>query len=297
MGALETGRDEILALCYIFDMFKTRVTAKEIGVVENANKFSYKDTTHNAWYHTKWRYLDPRGEIDSRDRVKMKDVTTFFNSKEVEYVFGGDESEATNGAIVYSWIYGTRLANNLVAVYLNDAAKLQCEALAAACSAASLGAVPPAVFKWVFIAAWAAGETAFELSLLIDEGYRVPLVKTDKLYIKTFLDVANAVSNKESLVSRSDDVKSEILNVCYEDYLLILLCFVGSDKRMLRVADLIQLNMNAGGGGGFAMKDANTYVKCDTNVRIKFLFQPIKQFKDSYKASGIKISNSIYQGY
>ena len=118
------------------------------------------------------------------------------------------------------------------------------------------------------------------------------LLSTFLVYIQS-----NAVSNKESLVSRSGDVKSEILNVCYEDYLLILLCFVGSDKRMLRVADLIQLNMNAGGGGGFAMKDANTYVKCDTNVRIKFLFQPIKQFKDSYKASGIKISNSIYQGY
>lgn len=296
LGALETGRDEVLAFCYIFDMFKTRVTAKEIGVVENANKFSYKDTTHNEWYHTKWRYKDPRGEIDSRDRVKMTDLTTFFNSKEVEYIFGGDESEAVNGAIVYSWIYGTRLANNLVAVYLNDTAKLQCEALAAACSAATLGTVPPAVFKWVFIAAWAAGETSFELSLLIDEGFRIPLVKTDKLYIKSFLDIADAIANKSNLVSRSTDVKSKVLNVCYEDYLLILLCFVGSDKRMLRVADLIQLNMNAD-GGDFSMNHANTYVKCDTDVRIKFLFQPIQQFKDSYRSSGIKISNSIYQGY
>lgn len=295
MSGLESGRDEVLTFCYIFDMFKTRVTSKNIGVVEGADKVGYKDTSHNKWYHTRWRYNDPRGEVDTRDRVKNTELDTVFNSKEIEYIFTGSKDEGTNGAVVYSWIYATRLANNLAAVYLDDNAKAQCEALAAACSAASMGMVPPAVFKWVFIAAWAAGETALELAYLIDDGYRVPLVKTKKLYIRNFWDVGTAIGSRDTLIR--DDLDS-FLDVCYEDYLIILLCFVGSDTRLLRIADLIQLNMNGGdGSGSFEMDKANTYVKCDTEVSIKYMFQPIKQFSGEYTGSGLKIKNQIYQGY
>ncbi len=296
MGAIETGRDELLTFCYIFDMFKTRVTGKKIGVVDGADHKNFKDTSHNQWYHTKWRYSDPRGEVDSRDRVK-NDLSTVFNTNEIEYVFTGSGNESTNGAVVYSWIYGTRLANNLVAVYLNKNAKAQCEALAAASSAAIAGTVPPAVFKWVYIAAWAAGETALELAYLIDDGYRIPLVKTNKLYIENFWDITNALSEDKRKNLINSDLKSAI-NVCYEDYLLILLCFVGSDTRLLRVADLIQLNMNGGDGSGdFAMNKANTYISAKTEVQFKYLFQPIQQFKNSYKGTGISLKNTVSQGY
>jgi len=87
------------------------------------------------------------------------------------------------------------------------------------------------------------------------------------------------------------------INVCYEDYLLLLMCFVDRDTRLLRVADLIELNMQERGQGSFKMSEANTYVEASTSVSVKFLFQPVKQFSNSYSGTGFNVKNMIYQGY
>ena len=289
---LETGRNDVLTYAYIMDMFKTRVTAKNINS-------SNKPTGINERNLVDWRYSSDKGETDLRYRQKSS-LATAFGTNEVEYIFAGKASESKNGAIVYSWIYGTRLANNLVAVYTNKAAKAECEMLAAMSSAAVGGVVPPAVFKWVYIAAWAAGETALELSYLIDDGYKVPLIKTnDTLFIAHFWDVAAAIGSSDTLMRKkyNSNEFADKINVSYEDYLLILMCFVDRDTRLLRTADLVQLNMNKRHGGGFSMNESYTYLKADTTVRIKYMFEPVKQFTNSYKGTGLKFKNTIYQGY
>lgn len=285
MKFLEAGRNDVLTFCYILDMFKTRNSIKD---------FSGK--TQNQWYSTKWRYADDKGEVDLRYRRKDNGLSTYFYTGEVEYIFGGNKSEATNNTIVYSWIYGTRLANNIVTVYTDKTAKAECEALALAASAAcsALIPIPAAVFKWVFIAAWAAGETALEMNYLIDDGYRIPLIKT-KLFIKSFENVLSVgEENREELIKNCD---SSLVDVCYEDYLLLLMCFVDRNTRLLRVADLIQLNMQTRGQTDFKMSEANTYIMAETTVSAKYLFQPVKQFTDSYTGTGFTLKNKIYQGY
>lgn len=286
MKFLESGRNDVLTFCYILDTFKTRNSAVD-----------YSKKTQGKWYSTDWRFLDDSGEVDLRDRRKDASLTTFFNTSEVEYVFGGNKSETLNNTIVYSWIYGTRLANNIVAVYTNPTAKAECLALAAAASAASFGFFPVSVMKWVFIAAWAAGETALEMTYLMTDGYRVPLVKTkNNLFIDSFTDVLDGF-NEDSRENLMAEKTGKGINVCYEDYLLLLLCFVGRETRLLRVADLIELNMQERGHSDFKMSKANTYVEANTNVSVKFLFQPVKQFSQSYSGTGFSISNIIYQGY
>ena len=74
------------------------------------------------------------------------------------------------------------------------------------------------------------------------------------------------------------------------------MCFVNRDTRLLRIADLIQLNMNKR-YGSFSMNESYTYLKADTTVRIKYMFEPVKQFTNSYKGTGLKFKNTIYQGY
>lgn len=282
----ESGRNDILTFCYILDMFKTRNSTTD-----------YSNKTNGKWYSTTWRFLNKNGEVDLRDRKKDSSLKTFFDNGEVEYVFGGNKSEGVNEAIVYSWIYGTRLANNMVAVYTNPTAKAECLALAAMSSALTGGFVPVSVFKWIYIAAWAAGETALELTYLIDDGYRVPLIKTKRnLFIDSFGSIASAVSEgtRENLLKANS---GSALDVCYEDYLLMLMCFVGRETRLLRVADLIEMNMNERGNKDFKMSEAYTYVHADTTVKMNHLFQKVKQFENSYSTSSLSLSNEIYQGY
>lgn len=295
----ETGRNDVLTYCYLLDNFKTRVTAKGIN----------KNTQHSGIPERNlvdWRYSDARGELDMRYRAKQE-LQTFFYTNEVEYVFGGSKSELANAAIVYSWIYGTRFANNFIAVYSaynsgDSWIRYEIDALAAAASAATVGAVPFTVFKWVFMTSLAAGETALDLALLIDDGYRIPLIKTkDNLFIQKISDIDDAFSFKSRLNymknPNSTSNLTDKINVSYEDYLIILLAFVDRDTRLKRIADLIQMNMQERGQTGFKMSEANTYVKADTAVSIKYMFQPISQFKDSYNGTGIRLSNTIYQGY
>lgn len=292
LGAfLESGRNDILTYAYAMDMFKTRVT-------ENGINSSNKPSGINKRNLVDWRYSNDIGELDLRYRDK-KSLQTAFASSEIEYIFAGKSSESKNEAIVYSWIYGTRLANNLVAVYTDTNAKAQCEMLAAMSSLATGGAVPATVFKWVYIAAWAAGETALELSYLIDDGYKVPLIKgKGSLYIQNFWDVAAAIGNSDKLMRDKYYATGLTDKICvsYEDYLIILMCFVNRDTRLLRIADLIQLNMNKR-YGSFSMNESYTYLKADTTVRIKYMFEPVKQFTNSYKGTGLKFKNTIYQGY
>jgi len=286
MKFLESGRNDVLTFCYILDMFKTRNSAVD-----------YSNKSKGKWYSTDWRFLNESGEVDLRDRRKDASLKTYFNTSEVEYVFGGNKSETMNNTIVYSWIYGTRLANNIVAVYTNPTAKAECLALAAAASALSGGMIPVSVLKWVFIAAWAAGETALEMTYLMTDGYRVPLIKTkNNLFIDCFTDVLGGFSeeSRENLMALKSGTG---INVCYEDYLLLLMCFVDRDTRLLRVADLIELNMQERGQGSFKMSEANTYVEASTSVSVKFLFQPVKQFSNSYSGTGFNVKNMIYQGY
>lgn len=288
---LESGRNDILTFAYAMDMFKTRVT-------ENGITSADKPSGINERNLVDWRYSNDVGELDLRYRDK-KGLQTAFASGEIEYIFAGKSSESKNEAIVYSWIYGTRLANNLVAVYTDSNAKAQCEMLAAMSSLATSGAIPATVFKWVYIAAWAAGETALELSYLIDDGYKVPLVKgKGSLYIQNFWDVAAAIGNSDKLMRDKFYATGLTNKICvsYEDYLIILMCFVDRDTRLLRIADLIQLNMNKR-YGSFDMNKSYTYLKADTTVRIKYMFEPVKQFSDSYKGTGLKFTNTIFQGY
>lgn len=295
---LESTRNDILTYCYLLDNFKTRVTEK--GINSNTEHSGVPDKNL-----ANWRYANDIGELDMRYRPK-KDLNTFFWTNEVEYVFGGARSERVNATIVYSWIYGTRFVNNFAAVYSaycsGGKIKRQIDALAAAASAATLGRVPASVFKWIFITAWAAGETALDLALLIDDGYKIPLIKTkDNLFIQSLFDIFKAFSFEGRLnIMRNQNSSSNItdkINVSYEDYLIILLAFVGRETRLKRIGDLVQMNMRQRCDAGFTMSSAYTYLKADTTVNIKYMFGSVKQFASGYNGTGLTLKNTIYQGY
>ncbi len=295
----ESTRNDILVYAYLFDNFKTRVTGQNIN--SSTDKSGVDDQ-----YLVDWRYVNSDGERDMRDRAKSS-LATFFGTNEVEYVFGGCKSEAANASIVYSWIYGTRFVNNFAAVFSAYSSgtswiRPEIDALAAAASAATFGAVPFSVFKWIFITALVAGETALDLTLLIEDGYRIPLIKTkDNIFLNSIFEIGSAFtreSRKHYLSTHNGgDGGINKLTVCYEDYLLILLAFVGRETRLERIGDLIQLNMRTRCDSSFTMSNAPTYIKADTTTRIKFLFQPFDMFKGSYPGAGLKYSNTIYMGY
>lgn len=290
----DAGINDALVYSYILGDFKTRVTGKGIKDEVKMPSDGFKDN-----YHVDWRYKYKDGEHDLRGNPKT-DRKTKFKTSEVEYIFAGKPSEENNERIVYAWIYSARMANNLISVYMNEDAKNECKAAAIAASLATEGAVPVPVFYNLFMIAWAAGETAIDLNYLIEEGFKIPLIKTkDDLYIKKLTDVSTAINNPKELIEKGKSVKAKLdIRVTYEDYLVMMLMFVNRETRLTRTADLVQLNMIESGKEDFEMKKAYTYIEANSEVSIKYLFKDVSQFSWGYNnAGGITFNNKVYQGY
>ena len=282
----ETARDDILCFTYMFGTFKTRLT----GVKKFSSEgMSSKDK--DSFYMPKWRYAHPEGELDMRFAPK-KDRNTVLRS-EIEYLIYGNKSDAANEAAVYATIFAERLANNLVVMYGEKSIiNPSCHAAAAAACAATLGLVPEPVFFWIFLTAWATAETFIEMDYLISGGYKIPLLKTTK---NILLD---DLPDGKGLIENYGQTG---LFVSYEDYLLLLLLIKGRDKRIMRTADLIEMNMKNNGESDFTMAEAYTWIHGDTELSIRYLFGTVQPFRETYEKEDytgrLYFTNTIYQGY
>ena len=287
LDAAETVRDDVLCLTYMFGTFKTRLTG-----VEKFSSEGMPDGEKNSFYMPKWRYAHPDGELDMRLDPK-KDRDTVLRS-EVEYLVYGNQSDMANEAAVYATIFAERLANNLIVMYMHEDIKAACHAAAAAASVATAGVVPETVFFWIFLTAWATAETILEMNYLISDGYRVPLLKTKNNLLLT-------VSPKNTGDRLIDHYGETGVFVSYEDYLLILLLIKGREKRIMRSADLIEMNMIKAGETDFTMAKAYTYLHADTKLSIRYLFGSVMPFGQAYEQKGytgrMHFTNTIYQGY
>lgn len=282
----EVMRDDVLCLTYMFGTFKTRLTG-----VKKFSSEGMSASDKSLFYMPEWRYAHPDGEQDMRLMPK-KDRDTVLRS-EIEYLVYGNKSDAANESAVYATIFAERMANNMIAMYAEkDVINPSCHAAAALASLSTLGVVPEPVFFWIFLTAWATAETLIEMDYLISGGYKIPLFKTSgNILLKE-------IPNGQGLITNYG--QSGIF-VSYEDYLLILLLLKGREKRIMRSADLIEMNMKKAGKAEFTMAEAYTYLHADTKLSIRYLFGNVMPFGESYQEKGfggrMHFTNTIYQGY
>lgn len=287
LDAAEVVRDDVLCLTYMFGTFKTRLTG-----VEKFTSEGMPQAEKNNFYMPSWRYTHPDGEVDMRLDPK-KDRDTVLRS-EIEYLVFGNQSDMANEAAVYASIFTERLANNIGAMYMKDTIKETCHAAAAAACLATEGIVPETVFFWIFLTAWATAETSIEMNYLISYGYKIPFIKTkDNILLGDSPQAAGS-----DLINHYGETG---VFVSYEDYLLILLLVKGRDKRIMRSADLIEMNMIKAGQTDFTMEKAYTYIHADTELSIRYLFGSVMPFGQAYEEKGysgrMHFTNTIYQGY
>ena len=135
---------------------------------------------------------------------------------------------------------------------------------------------------------------------LIDEGYRIPLFKTKDTVLLT-VDFSDGASDGLVNNYKGNSGSDSNIYVCYEDYLLFFLLMKGSDNRLMRIADLVQMDMQEMGNSGFKMDQAFTYIRAKSNLSIRYLFLNTDPISQTYKNVGVsgrmKFDSAIYQGY
>ncbi|MCL1809790.1 MAG: DUF5702 domain-containing protein [Clostridiales bacterium] len=186
---------------------------------------------------------------------------TFFNN-EVEYILFGkmnDKSNLDNLKLDFL-VMRTALNEN----FIHTDPELQKIIIA---TAETLG-VAGIVLETVVTSIWALAEAENDWRLLL-EGRKVPLVKTNKSWALSLKSVARfkKIKNDDGEVEGVNATAKKIskcvyppanTGLSYEGYLRIFLFIENREYKLMRVMDLIQLNLRGSYYGDFLIKDHYT---------------------------------------
>ena len=166
-----------------------------------------------------------------KEQSNSKDLGKTFFQNEIEYIICGKSSDAANARSIRNKIIAVREALNFV--YLNKDPKKSAEAMAAA-QLLTPGPAAIATQK-ALLAAWALAESINDYKLLVDL-HKVPLMKSEATWA---IDLDSVVANTSDKYVYTGVDQGQT----YEDFLSLFTYAVDERVRLLRIMDLIQINM------------------------------------------------------
>ena len=272
---------------YIMGMFSSRLT-------NSCEYWSAK--MGNRSKPTTIEYYDKLRDFESEKNLRLKDKSEYIDESyfhsEIEYIINGAKSDKSNNNSVYAQIYAIRLANNLVAMY-SDTEIRNLASSAASCTGAFAPLVQIAIM--VFLAEM---ETYIDMYFIVDMGYKVPLIKTNKnlnISIENIDNIINSLSSGQGITPNTN-INSGFM-VDYETYLFFFLLLINKDDKILRMADVIDLNMRQN-NEEYKLAQHYTYVRCDASVSMKLLLLGFDFAPETIKENNkYKMRTLNYQGY
>lgn len=168
---------------------------------------------------------------------------TYF-SNEIEYLIAGKHSDDANKKTVRNLIIAMREASNME--FINTDSKRRTALLGVA---EVVTPEAPMVTFEVLAAAWAFAESVNDYNLLM-EGYKVPIKKTDSTWATNLDQVLENIDNP-CIYSGTD------IGETYSDYLSFLTYSMDENVLILRMLDLIQLNMRENYFDSFRIENVN----------------------------------------
>ncbi len=285
--------ESLLINQYIVDEFPNRTTDKN----DDNNNEEIK-----GWH----------GESRTWFPDNTKPVQTF-SGAQVEYVIGGSTSEKTNQRQCFWSIFAIRALNNIFAVIGSDAMSI-----ISACNIAA-----PLVFiLWVYL------ESNLDMNLLLKDK-EVPLIKTQIILSKAGLtNTWNSVKSAFKDIKKEDVGADELsfaamkidyvveaisknipglfkmkYKMKYKDYLWFFLFFTPNQTKVMRTADLIQMEMRYkdyyydGKGLKFELQNLHTYVRCEAEGTFNSILPVISLSDNTLNGRGFKVRCVKYVGY
>ena len=217
-----------------------------------------------------------------------------FASACVEYIFGGSASEQTNQEIAYNFIQGIRLINNLYSVMTES----NCF------DANNMYSVATHI-------AWANYESIVDMELMTTYNTSVPFNKNQMILpinnasevtaAFSLSDTANALNALGFYDGSSFSIPGSNA-FSYKDSLSLGLWFVRNSNKLLRIADLIQLEMRyreqyvENKTATFMMGDQNTYCRIKCIGKFSAVL-PMLSLDSGDSARGIEFQSIKYAGY
>lgn len=232
-----SGNDKAVTASAIASLLRGRMSASEL--FEKGTDSYIQNRYINAYF---------------KNGMDGKGLGTTFFENEMEYLICAGLSDKENLNGVRNRIIGIREILNII--YLNsDPEKSAAVTAAATAIAPGPGAI---IVKQGIIAAWAFAESVNDYRLLM-AGKKVPLTKDDSSW---------AIELTAILENRSEGMidKGNTRGDTYEDYLNVMIFAMDEEVRLLRMMDLIQINMRLLYYDDFLLKTYNGGLRCSLLV-------------------------------
>ena len=225
------------------------------------------------------------------NHVTASDEKDHFFVNEWEYIIRGSPDDDVNYRACRRRLFLARNALNLLSLY-RDPAKV--ELVVAAAEVITPG--PLGIITQALIAeAWAAIETEADLDELYSDG-RVPVIKTPEQWktglgavldsddVRSRLDEesrGNLDENREELGGIAGSLSGAVQireGLNYDEYMMIMILAMNESARLLRIMDLVQINMKFRYYRDFNMMEYYTGTRFTLDVNRK-----AHVFEDTYK--------------
>jgi hypothetical protein len=183
----------------------------------------------------------------ANDGVSEED--SFFDA-EAEYILSGKMKDSANYESVKTKLVLIRMAANNLAIMADPKKLAQIEEIAAPFAAAA--GIGEEIARVTVTELWAGAETKNDIGLF-EAGKNVAFAKTPAQWALT--DGAKAV---DGLFTGKLIMPKDGSGQSYEDYLRVLLFLMDRETKLLRVMDLIQIDMKANYNRDFLMREYYT---------------------------------------
>lgn len=180
----ENALENVYILTYIFENFSYNTLIQDELIngegiskkSENKNGITMLTNATKALNDSTIRekYVDNQKMLSS---YPMKAANNYFYGAEIEYILYGNESAEKNVTYAKASIYAIRFAFNCIYAFTNSDIRSLTRNVGLAVQAATCGFVPYQIVQVVLQLALAAGESAFDLSMM-NAGLKVAVVKS-----------------------------------------------------------------------------------------------------------------------
>jgi hypothetical protein len=189
-----------------------------------------------------------------------KPTDTFF-SNEVEYILSGKMNDGANYKNVKDKVFLLRFALNNMAL-LQDRTKVLAVKTAAASFAVAFG-IGELIAEGIITESWVLAETKNDL-LLLEEGKKVAFAKTTGMWaLQDIEKVLDGLIGDEAVVPAASQGQR------YEDYLRFLLFLTDRETKLLRMMDLMQINLKGTYNRAFHFKEYYAGFRFEAKVKGK----------------------------
>lgn len=159
---------------------------------------------------------------------------------QIEYIFGGKESDIENLKSVAGKLLLIREGVNFACLAVDGEKRAQAQALALAIASGFL--IPPAagIIEAALLLCWSFAESVLDVRELFDGG-KVPLIKTAADWQLSLENLPHLLEGLDSVRKGSDK------GMTYEDYLQVMLLTLGRENKIRRGMDMTEMSIRTAG--------------------------------------------------